>query len=64
MSKCLVCVAVGRDPEVDDQQAEQQGLTSEYQGRTYYFNLAEHKRMFEQDPEGYLKMAREKGLAE
>lgn len=41
----------------------QEGLATEYQGRTYYFDSKEHVQMFEQDPERYLQMAKEKGWA-
>ncbi len=41
----------------------QNGLTSEYNGKTYYHDTTENKEMFDRDPERYISMAREKGLA-
>ncbi len=63
MAKCVVCAAMGIDTPVDENRAAGERLTSEYQGRTYYFDSKEHMQMFEQDPERYLKLARERGFA-
>jgi len=63
MAKCVVCAAMGMDTAVDETKAKQENLTSEYQGRSFYFDSMEHKSMFDQDPERYLKMAQEKGWA-
>lgn len=64
MARCVVCAAVlNRETQVDEDQADQKGMFSEYQGRTYYFDSMEHKNMFNQDPERYMKIAREKGMA-
>ena len=50
-------MATSRDPvcgmQVDEQEARQKGLTSEYQGQTYYFCGAGCKREFEQNPQQY-----------
>ncbi len=48
MAKDPVC-----DMEVDEQQAIARGLTSEYQGQTYYFCAPGCKRAFDQQPEQY-----------
>ncbi|MCL6471689.1 MAG: YHS domain-containing protein [Firmicutes bacterium] len=63
MAKCIVCASMGMDTTVDEARAKQENLTSEYQGRTYYFDSLEHKNMFDQDPERYLKIAKEIGWA-
>lgn len=64
MAMCPVCVATGgMEAPIDKTKAEQQGLTTEYQGRTYYFDREEHKRMFMEDPERYLQMLRDKGYS-
>lgn len=63
MAKCVVCAAMGMDTDVDEQQAKQKNMTVEYQGKAYYFDSQEHMNMFNEDPERYLKMAREKGWA-
>lgn len=64
MARCIVCAAaLYRETQVDEDQAEQEGMFSVYQGRTYYFDSMEHKKMFDQDPERYLKIARERGMA-
>ncbi len=62
MAKCVVCAAMGMETIVDETKAKQKNMTAEYQGRTYYFDSKEHMRMFEQDPERYLRMSRERGL--
>ena len=49
MAKDLVCGMA-----VDVQEARAQGLTSEYQGQTYYFCAPGCKRAFEQDPQQYI----------
>jgi membrane fusion protein, copper/silver efflux system len=41
--------------EVDQTQAKAGGLTSEYQGKTYYFCRYSCNKAFDKDPEGYLK---------
>ena len=48
MAKDLVC-----GMEVDEQEATSRGLTSEYQGQTYYFCASGCKRAFDQQPEQY-----------
>lgn len=63
MARCIVCAANGVDRPVDEQEARQHGWVSQYQGMTYYEDTDEHHRLFEEDPEKYLRMAREKGLA-
>ena len=50
MAKDLVC---GMD--VDEREAREKGLTSEYQGQTYYFCAAGCKRQFEKNPEQFVK---------
>ncbi len=50
MAKDLVC---GMD--VDEQDAKDRGLTSEYQGQTYYFCAPGCKKQFEQDPQRYVR---------
>ncbi len=50
MAKDLVC---GMD--VDEQDAKDRGLTSEYKGQTYYFCAPGCKKQFEQDPRLYLR---------
>lgn len=49
MTKDPVC---GMD--VNEQQATERGLTSEYQGQTYYFCSPGCKRQFDQNPERYV----------
>jgi Cu+-exporting ATPase len=49
MAKDLVC-----GMEVAEQQARMQGLTSEYQGQTYYFCAKGCKTEFDQNPERYV----------
>ena len=49
MAKDLIC---GMD--VDEQEATAKGLTSEYQGQTYYFCAPGCKKAFEADPQKYL----------
>lgn len=49
MAKDLVC-----GMQVDEQQATAQGLTSEYQGQTYYFCGAGCKKQFEKDPQRFV----------
>jgi YHS domain-containing protein len=48
---------MAKDPvcgmQVDKQQAAAKGLTSEYQGQTYYFCAPGCKREFDQDPQRY-----------
>jgi Cu+-exporting ATPase len=50
-------MATVKDPvcgmQVDEQEARQKGLTSEYQGRTYHFCGAGCKREFDQNPQQY-----------
>ena len=45
MAKDLVC-----GMQVDEQQAAGRGLTSEYQGQTYYFCSPSCKQQFDQNP--------------
>jgi YHS domain-containing protein len=40
--------------QVDEEQAEADGLTSEYQGETFYFCSPGCKQAFEQNPEAYV----------
>jgi YHS domain-containing protein len=51
MSKDPVC-----EMQVDEQQAVSAGLTSEYQGQTYYFCSAACKRAFDEEPARYTEM--------
>jgi len=39
--------------QVDEEQAEASGLTSEYGGQTYYFCSPGCKQTFDQNPEAY-----------
>ena len=48
MAKDLIC---GMD--VDEQEATAKGLTSEYQGQTYYFCAPGCKREFDKRPEQF-----------
>ncbi len=48
MSKDPVC-----QMQVDEQQAAARGLTSEYQGQTYYFCAPGCKKEFDTDPARY-----------
>ncbi len=50
MSKDPVC-----QMQVDEQQAAARGLTSEYQGQTYYFCAPGCKKAFEKEPEKYVQ---------
>ncbi|GIW07516.1 MAG: YHS domain-containing protein [Dehalococcoidia bacterium] len=49
---------MAKDPvcgmEVNEQQAASQGLTSNYQGRTYSFCSSDCKRQFDQNPQQYV----------
>ena len=47
--------------QVDEQQAIAQGLTSEYQGQTYYFCAPSCKRTFESDPGKYVQASQGRG---
>ncbi len=49
MAKDLVC---GMD--VNEEEAKAKGLTTEYQGQTYYFCAPGCKRAFEQNPQQYV----------
>ncbi len=49
MAKDLVC---GMD--VDEAEAREKGLTTEYQGQTYYFCAPGCKRAFERNPQQYI----------
>ena len=49
MAKDLVC---GMD--VNEDEARAKGLTTDYQGQTYYFCAPGCKRAFEQDPQQYV----------
>lgn len=40
--------------QVDEQQASEKGLKSEFQGESYYFCAAGCKRQFDKDPEKFL----------
>jgi|DewCreStandDraft_5_1066085.scaffolds.fasta_scaffold00263_24 YHS domain-containing protein len=50
-------MAMAKDPvcgmQVDEQEARQKGLVSEYQGQTYSFCGPGCKREFEQNPQRY-----------
>ena len=48
MAKDLVC-----GMQVDEQQAASRGLTSDYQGQTYYFCSSQCKQQFDGDPQRY-----------
>ena len=48
MAKDLVC---GMD--VDEQEATSRGLTSQYEGQTYYFCAPGCKKQFDQNPQQY-----------
>lgn len=50
MAKCPVCSL-----EVNEAQAKAKGLTSEYQGETYYFCRYSCNREFDKAPERYIK---------
>lgn len=63
MAKCIVCAAMGLETLVDEQEAERKNMTVEYQGRLFYFDSVQHMNMFKEDPERYLKTARERGWA-
>lgn len=48
MAKDVIC-----GMQVDERQATERGLTSEYQGQTYYFCSPGCKRQFDQNPGQY-----------
>jgi YHS domain-containing protein len=48
MARDVVC-----GMQVDEQQARSQGLTSDYQGQTYYFSSPGCKRQFDENPQQY-----------
>jgi YHS domain-containing protein len=50
MAQGLVC-----GMQVDEQQAKAKGLTSEYQGQTYYFCAKGCKTEFDTHPEQYVR---------
>lgn len=50
MAKDLVC-----GMQVDEEQARAAGLTSEYQGQTFYFCAKGCKTQFDQNPETYIR---------
>ena len=52
MARDLVC-----GMQVDEQDAAAKGLTSEYQGQTYYFCAAGCKREFDKHPEQFVQKA-------
>jgi YHS domain-containing protein len=54
---CPVCGFNGIEVPVNKQEAIDRGLISEYKGKTYYFEDAEHKRIFDADPERYKEYA-------
>lgn len=41
--------------EVDEEQAESDGLSSEYEGQPYYFCSPGCKQAFEQNPQSYVE---------
>jgi len=41
--------------QVDEEQAESEGLSSEYQGQSYYFCSPGCKQAFDQDPQSYVE---------
>lgn len=41
--------------QVDEQEAESQGLFSEYEGNEYYFCSPGCKQSFDQNPESYVQ---------
>ncbi len=61
VAKCVVCAANGIDTYVDEDEAIRKGLTSEHRGETYYQERMQHKEMFDEEPERWLRMARERG---
>ncbi|MHB0976589.1 MAG: YHS domain-containing protein [Candidatus Aquicultorales bacterium] len=63
MARCITCAAMGHDVPVDEDQAKENNLTVEYQGKTYYFEGREHMEQFQKDPQKFIQMAQEKGLA-
>lgn len=54
---------MGHEVPVDENQAKQNNLTLEYQGKTYYFENPEHLQKFQRDPDKFIQMAQQKGLA-
>ena len=52
MARDLVC-----GMQVDEQDATAKGLTSEYEGQTYYFCAAGCKREFDKHPEQFVQKA-------
>lgn len=56
MAKDLVC---GMD--VDEQQAGSRGLTSDYQGQTYYFCAPGCKQQFDGDPQRFIGQQSQSG---
>jgi YHS domain-containing protein len=48
MAKDLVC-----GMQVNEEQVTSKGLTSEFQGQTYFFCSPDCKQQFEQDPQRY-----------
>lgn len=62
MALCPVCASMGMRREVDETQARTEGRCVDYQGKTYCEDTMEHYELFKQDPERYLREAREKGF--
>jgi len=48
--------------EVDPATARMNGWCVDYEGKTYCEDSEEHHRMFQQDPEKYLREASDKGI--
>ncbi len=49
MAKDLVC-----GMQVDEQEATARGLTTDFQGQTYYFCAPGRKRQFDQNPQQFV----------
>lgn len=58
MAKDVVC-----GMQIDEQQATAKGLTSAYQGRTYYFCSPGCKRQFDENPQQYAGQQAGQGTA-
>jgi YHS domain-containing protein len=56
----MTMATMAKDPvcemQVDEQEALNAGLMSEYQGQTYYFCATGCKQAFDKDPERYTEM--------
>ena len=63
MARCITCAAMGHDGAVNEDQAKQNNLVVEYKGKTYYFESSEHMQEFQRDPDKFIQMAKQRGLA-